>query len=219
MSLNHIITIDGGAASGKSSTSRALADRLNLLHVDTGSYYRSITHALLQTGCDPENLESVKEALQKIELGYEVVGRMSQILLNGEKLGDSQIRSEEVNAAVSKFASIPIVRAKLLQYQRDHACIFEKEGFDGLVMEGRDIGSVVFPKAKMRFFLEADEVTRQARRAKEGQIDSIKERDQMDSNRKSAPLKVPEGAERVDTSNMTLDEVVEHIANRVSQEI
>ena len=212
---SHIISIDGGAASGKSSTSRALAERLNLLHVDTGSYYRSLTWALMQQDCDPEDIGSIVAALDKIQLGYTIEGRRSCILIDGKTLGDEQIRSESVNANVSKFASIAEVRSKLLDYQRSHAEIYKKEGYKGLVMEGRDIGSVVFPSAKHRFYLHADEATRQARRVKEGQVDSIKERDKLDSSRKTAPLKVPEGAELVDTSNRTLQEVVDYIASRV----
>jgi CMP/dCMP kinase len=212
---SHIISIDGGAASGKSSTSRELAKRLNLLHVDTGSHYRSLTWALMQAGCDPDDTCGIVAALDKIRLGYTIKGRQSCILIDGETLTDAQIRSESVNGNVSKFASIAEVRSKLLDYQRSHADIYKKEGFNGLVMEGRDIGSVVFPDAKYRFYLHADEATRQARRVKEGQVDSIKERDKLDSSRKTAPLKVPEGAELVDTSHMTLLEVVDFIASKV----
>lgn len=213
---NQIITIDGGAASGKSSTSRALAERLNLLHVDTGSHYRSLTWALMDVGCDAGDLSQVSSALDQIELGYVVQNRQSRILINGKTLEDEQIRSAQVNKNVSIFASISIVRTKLLEYQRSQSGLPDKEGFAGLVMEGRDIGSVVFPDAEFRFYLNADEATRQARRAKEGQIDSIKERDKLDSSRKTAPLKVPEGAELVDTSHMTLDEVVDYIASKVN---
>ena len=212
---SHIISIDGGAASGKSSTSRALAERLNLLHVDTGSHYRSLTWALMEAGCDPEDSEGIEAALAEIDLGYSIQGRQARILIDGEALTDGQIRSESVNSNVSKFASIKEVRLKLLDYQRSFRGIYAKEGFEGLVMEGRDIGSVVFPEAKFRFYLQADEATRQARRMKEGQVDSIKERDKLDSSRKTAPLKVPEGAELVDTSDMTLEEVVDYIASKV----
>ena len=217
MITDNIITIDGGAASGKSSTSRLLAEHLNLLHVDTGSHYRSLTHALMDAGCDPENLPQVFEGLANIALGTEIEQRQAKILINGNSLSDDQIRSELVNQNVSKFASIPEVRSKLLDYQRSQADGFATAGFEGLVMEGRDIGSVVFPDAKHRFYLFADPATRQARRAKEGQIDSIQERDKLDSGRKTAPLKVPEGATLVDSSDMSLQEVVEHIASLIFQ--
>jgi len=219
MSDQNIITIDGGAASGKSSTSRLLAERLNLLHVDTGSHYRSLTFALMAVGCHAEQLNEVIAGLDQLKLDSRVEGRQSKILINGESLTDEEIRSEAVNQNVSKFASIPEVRKKLLNYQRSQAQVYGPEGFAGLVMEGRDIGSVVFPDAPFRFFLYADPATRQARRELEGQVDSIQERDKLDASRKTAPLKVPEGATLVDSSFMTLEEVVEHIAGLVSNHL
>lgn len=218
MSKLFIVSIDGGAASGKSSTSRLLAARLNLLHVDTGSHYRSLTYALMNENCDPANLDEVVAGLAAIELGSMIEARQSRILINGKVLTDEQIRSEAVNQMVSKFASIAEVRTKLLNYQRSQATFFEAAGFDGLVMDGRDIGSVVFPDAPYRFYLIADEATRQARRSKEGQVDSIKERDKIDSGRTTAPLKVPEGAIVIDTSSMTLVQVVDFIARRIQEQ-
>lgn len=212
---SRIISIDGGAASGKSSTSRLLAERLNLLHVDTGSHYRSLTWALMEAACDADDLAGIIATLRNLELGYAIKNRQSKILIDGRALGDAQIRSGKVNQNVSRFAAVAEVRSKLLEYQRSHADIYQKEGFDGLVMEGRDIGSVVFPDARFRFYLHADEKTREARRANEGLVDSIKERDKIDSSRKTAPLKIPEGAELVDTSHMTLEEVVDYIASKV----
>lgn len=215
--IRNIITIDGGAASGKSSTSRLLADRLNLLHVDTGSHYRSLTYALMEAGCDPKQLEQVKRGLDLIQLGSRIEERQSKIEVNGRVLTDEQIRSEQVNQNVSEFASIPEVRTKLLNYQRSQADVYEGAGFNGLIMEGRDIGSVVFPSAPYRFYLQADAATRQARREQEGQVDSIQQRDKMDAGRKTAPLKVPEGAVLVDNSKMNLEEVVEHIAGLIAE--
>ena len=215
--MRNIITIDGGAASGKSSTSRLLSERLNLLHVDTGSHYRSLTYALMESGCHAEDIGEVKAGLEKIVLGSRIESRQSKIEVNGEVLTDEQIRSEQVNQNVSKFASIPEVRTKLLNYQRSQADVYEQAGFEGLVMEGRDIGSVVFPDAPHRFYLQADAATRQARREQEGQVDSIHQRDKLDAGRKTAPLKVPDGAVLVDSSDMTLEEVVDHIAALVAE--
>lgn len=215
MSMDRIITIDGGAASGKSSTSRLLAERLNLLHVDTGSHYRSLTFALMEDGCDPKNSVEVCAGLQRINLDSRIEGRQSKVLINGSLLEDAQIRSEVVNQNVSDFASSPEVRAKLLHYQRSQVELCEPGGFAGLVMEGRDIGSVVFPNAPWRFYLQADAATRQARREMEGQVDSIQQRDQIDASRKAAPLKIPEGAILIDTSDLSLEQVVEHIATEV----
>jgi cytidylate kinase len=107
------------------------------------------------------------------------------------------------------------VRQALFDYQRSQADVARDEGFAGLIMEGRDIGSVIFPDAEHRFFLEADEATRAARRAKEGQTDSIAERDKMDKARKNAPLICPQGATRINTGPRTLEEVIQHIIERI----
>ena len=113
-----------------------------------------------------------------------------------------------MNAVVSNFAAIAEVREFLKNYQRSMREFAAENGFAGLIMEGRDIGSVIFPDANARIFLDADEETRAARRAAEGITDSIKKRDALDRNRKVAPLVCPEGAVRIDTSHLTKDEVV-----------
>ena len=206
--------MDGGAAVGKSSTSRALAERLNLMHVDTGGHYRTLTSALLKAGVTPEDA-SVAERLSAMQLQTALDGRSAHLSVNDEVPAEGDIRSPEVNASVSKFAAIPAIRQALFDYQRGQAEVALTEGFAGLIMEGRDIGSVIFPDADHRFFLEADEATRTARRAKEGQTDSIADRDKMDTSRKNAPLICPEGATRVDTGPRTLEEVVDHIIGQI----
>ncbi|WP_309382359.1 (d)CMP kinase [Cerasicoccus frondis] len=211
-----IIAVDGGAASGKSSTSRLVAERLNLMHVDTGSHYRAVTFALLQAGVSPDDEAAVAEKLQGLPLDTQLVGRSARIALAGKVPSENDLRSDAVNATVSPYAAIPAVRQFLFNYQRSQAGIAQAEGFAGLIMEGRDIGSVIFPDATLRIFLEADAATRSQRRAAEGQTDSIEARDKIDSSRKTAPLTCPEGAERIDNSNLTLEEVVDEIVNRVS---
>ena len=206
-----IVAIDGGAASGKSSSSRTLSDRFNLLHVDTGSFYRAITAEMLRRGVKADDLGAVKSALAGITLGTRVEGRSAQMEIGGRVAGD-EIRSREVNDHVSHFAAIPEVRTALLAYQRGQADVAQQRGFRGLVMEGRDIGSVIFPDADLRFFLHADPVERARRRASEGQHDSIAERDRLDSSRKTAPLACPPGAVSIDTTHVSLPEVVEKIA-------
>ncbi len=205
-----IIAIDGGAAVGKSSTSKVLAERLDLMHVDTGAHYRTLTAALLADGVQPNDPE-LDRRLETLDLNTQLAGRSARLSINGVVPEDAAIRSPEVNASVSKFAAIPLIRQALFEYQRDQAEVARQAGFAGLIMEGRDIGSVIFPDAAYRFFLEADEATRAARRAKEGQTDSIADRDKMDTNRKNAPLICPDGAIRVDTGPRTLEEVIEHI--------
>lgn len=210
-----LVTIDGGAAAGKSSTSRALAAQLELMHVDTGAHYRTLTYALLAAGADPNDEPSVTTLIQKINLGTTLIGQTAHLSIDGKVPSDSDIRSPEVNTHVSKFAAIAAVRSYLFDYQRSQTQVAQDHNYQGLVMEGRDIGSVIFPEAKHRFFLYADEATRAARRAKEGQSDSIAERDKRDSQRKTAPLVCPEGATRINTGPQTLQEVVATISAHI----
>jgi cytidylate kinase len=212
-----IIAIDGGAATGKSSTSRAVAERLSLMHVDTGAHYRTLTYALLQAGATPDAPERVAQLLDTLQLGTTIEGRSARLSMNGNVPADSEIRSPEVNANVSKFAAIAAVREFLFNYQRSQAQVARDHAqFNGLIMEGRDIGSVIFPNAEHRFFLFADEATRAARRAKDGQTDSIAERDKRDSQRKTAPMVCPDGATRVDTGPLPLEGVVDHLCAIIS---
>ena len=210
----HIVAIDGGAASGKSSTARAVSERFNLLHVDTGSFYRAVTYKLLEAGAAPDDPAAVAAALGSLALGTRVEGRSARMEIGGWTPGD-EIRSAAVNENVSRFAALPAVRRFLFDYQRGQAEVARQHGFRGLVMEGRDIGSVIFPEATFRFFLVASPEARAARRAAEGQTDQIHLRDRLDSQRKTAPLVCPPGATAIDSTHLTLEQVVE----RVSAEI
>ena len=211
-----IIAIDGGAATGKSSTARAIAGRLNLMHVDTGAHYRTVTYALLNESADPEAPERIPDYLKSLKLATIIEQRSAYLSINGRRLNDMEIRSPEVNAGVSKFAAIQSVRDFLFEYQRSQVQVARDQGnFDGLVMEGRDIGSVIFPDADFRFYLSADEATRAARRKQEGQVDAIAERDQQDKGRKHAPLVCPKGAIRIDTGKLNLEAVVNYICETI----
>lgn len=211
-----LVAIDGGAASGKSSTARALSERFHFMHVDTGSYYRAITAELLRQGAKAEDHGAVQSVLTRLELGTRVSGRSAQMEIGGRVVPEAEIRSPAVNAAVSHFAAIPEVRTKLLAYQRGQADVARAHAFRGLVMEGRDIGSVIFPDADFRFFLHADPVERARRRAQEGQTDSIAERDRLDSSRKTAPLTCPTGATDIDSTLLTLPEVVDRVSAAIA---
>jgi cytidylate kinase len=200
--------VDGGAASGKSSLARALAQRFNFLHVDTGAHYRAVTLALRQAGVAPENAAAVDAALARLPLDTRVDGQAARIALAGQVPEAAALRGEEVNASVSRFAALPAVRRFLFEYQRSQAQVARARGFAGLVMEGRDIGSVIFPDANLRLFLTADADTRARRRAAEGQADAVAERDRLDSARATAPLTCPPGAMVIDSSHLNLDEVV-----------
>jgi len=213
-----IIAIDGGAASGKSSSSKILAERFNLLHVDTGSFYRHITYELLRLGVPHTNLAKLKGALASLDFSTRLNGRSAQMLIGGEP-ASSEIRGQNVNDHVSHYAAIPEVRHTLLGYQRGQVDVARQHGFRGLVMEGRDIGSVIFPAADFRFFLHADPAERAKRRAKEGGQDSIAERDRLDSSRKASPLTCPAGAIDIDSTFISLEQVVEKMSALIAPKL
>jgi cytidylate kinase len=213
-----IVAIDGGAASGKSTAARALSERFHLLHADTGSYYRAVTAELLRRGVPSGDAAAIRVAVAALALGTRVTGSSAEIEIDGRAPGE-EIRGPAVNAAVSHFAAVPELRAALLAYQRGQAEVARSRGFRGLVMEGRDIGSVIFPDAALRFFLHADPAERARRRAGEGQQDSVVERDRLDSTRKIAPLACPPGAVAIDTTHLTREEVVGRIAAEVASHL
>ena len=205
------VAVDGGAASGKSSTAKVVARDLGLLHVDTGAHYRSVTRALLDAGARAEEAASVLPALARLRLGSEISGISSCVTLDGRRPVDASLRTEDVNASVSQFAALPAVRNFLLAYQRSQVELGQAAGFAGVIMEGRDIGSVVLPQAAVRVFLQADPVARAQRRAAEGQTDAVARRDLLDSTRATAPLVCPEGATRIDNTDLSLVEVVAQV--------
>ena len=214
-----IVAIDGGAASGKSTSSKVLADRFNLLHVDTGSFYRGVTAEFLRRGVAASDLTAVRAATEQLGFGTRLHGRSAAMEIGGRVVPDAEIRSKIVNDNVSHFAAIPEVRTALFGYQRGLADFAREKNFRGVVMEGRDIGSVIFPNADLRFFLHADPVERARRREKEGGDDSIVERDRIDSTRKTAPLACPVGAQSIDTTHLTPAQVVETLATPIAARI
>jgi CMP/dCMP kinase len=211
-----IVAIDGGAASGKSSTSRTLSERFHLLHADTGSYYRAVTAELLRRHVTPEDIAGVQNALADISFTTRVTGRNAEIELSGHTIPDAEIRSAEVTGHVARFAAIPAVRAALLDYQRSQAETARHHGFRGLVMEGRDIGSKIFPDADFRFFLFADPIERARRREQQGLHDQVAKRDTLDSQRLQESL---QGAVLIDGTHLTLAEVVDKIASPIATKL
>jgi len=208
-----IVAIDGGAASGKSSSSRTLSERFNLLHVDTGSFYRALTAELLRLGVSAPDLTSVKSALAGLQFGTRVTGRSAEMEINGRVVPDAEIRSRDVTSWVATFAAIPDVRVALLDYQRSQAETARKHSFRGLVMEGRDIGSKIFPDADLRFFLFADPNERARRREQQGLQDQVAKRDTLDSQRLTESLR---GATVIDSTFLTLEQVVEQMAGAIA---
>lgn len=209
-----VVAIDGPAGSGKSTVAKRLAAALELDYLDTGAMYRSVTFAVLAQGLDPDgDPEAIAEVARSSEIDVRSDGT---VLVNGMDV-TTQIRGPEVTRAVSAVASIPDVRAELVSRQREWA-----RRRNGGVMEGRDIGSVVFPDAKLKVYLDASPDVRAARRAGEvADLDydtvaaDLARRDAYDAGRSADPLMRADGALEVDTSHLTIDEVVELLSARL----
>jgi cytidylate kinase len=203
MSQTHrAVAIDGPAASGKSTVARRLAESLGLVMVNSGAMYRAVTWQVLQEGVDPKDSAAVLEAMSRMEIDCGVENGLSTISINGRLL-TTEIRCAEVNDHVSKVASIPELRERLVAMQRDY--LDEND----VVMEGRDIGSVVFPDTPFKLYISASEAVRAARRAKDGEADAVARRDAEDSQRKASPLKVSDGSIVIDSSDLTIEGTVE----------
>jgi cytidylate kinase len=201
-STHFAIAIDGPAASGKSTLARLLAKRLGLIMVNSGAMFRAITWAALRENIDPHDHAAIVGLLERIRIDCGSDGIMSTIAIDGIEPGD-ELRGEAINANVSTIAAIPEVREKLISLQRGYL------DHDSIVMEGRDIGSVVFPDTPYKIYVDAAEHIRAARRGDDGEVDSIAKRDAADSKRKTAPLIVAEGATILDNSDHTIESGVD----------
>ncbi|MHC4844870.1 MAG: (d)CMP kinase [Planctomycetota bacterium] len=216
-----VIAIDGPAGSGKSAASRRLAAALGYGHLDSGALYRAVTWAALGHGT-PDEDAALTALARTLNLDIDPSGRL---VMNGAEIPDPALRSPEVTGYVSRVSAVPGVREALLDVQRGLA-----RRVPGLVAEGRDIASVVFPEAAHGFYLDARPEVRAARRAAQGEEGgggasltevqaAIDARDRLDSGRAVAPLTQAEGALRVDTSDMDLDQVVEHLLGLVGERV
>ena len=212
-----IIAIDGLSGSGKSSTAKLLAKEMNYKYLDSGAMYRAVTLYIIENSIDYKNLKMLKTILDKIELEFikDKVSGSYEIHLNNKNV-EQNIRSKKVSELVSEISKISIIRKKLVQMQRT---IGDKKG---IVMEGRDIGTVVFPRAELKIFMQADLNIRAKRRFNEfeklGKKISLEEvksnlidRDNKDSNREDSPLKVTSNSLILDTTSITLEEQIEFI--------
>lgn len=206
------IAIDGPAASGKSTVAKLIAKELGYTFINTGSMYRAVTWYALQQGIDPSDREAVKAILANIPLSFEKNGSVSTIRCN-DRLLNEELTQPSTNRYVSSVAAIPEVRSLLVQKQREY------NAEEPVVMEGRDIGTVVFPDTQFKYFVTASEEVRAARRAKEGLTDSIAERDRQDARRSCAPLIQAKDATLVDTSDMSIGEVVSFIVNDINKKL
>lgn len=197
-----IIAIDGPAASGKSTVARRVAAALQCVFVNSGEMYRAFTWWVLHNKIDPQDTEAVIKLLNETTFSTGEENLIGTITVQGQRLDDSQLKNDAINGSVSAIAAIPEVRARLVAEQRGYA------SFETLVMEGRDIGTVVFPDTPYKFFIDAAPEIRAARRSKEGIADSVEARDLADSMRVASPLKVAKDAMVVDSSYLDIDEVV-----------
>ncbi|MCH8526761.1 MAG: (d)CMP kinase [Kiritimatiellae bacterium] len=216
-----VVAIDGPSASGKSTVARGVAKALGALYVDSGAMYRGMTWKVLRAGVDPENEEAVREVMRDSTWSFETVDGAVRFTIDGEDPGE-EIRGEAVRDTVSYVARIPEVRTFIVDRIRG------MRGMGKLVVEGRDIGTVVFPDTAWKFYLDADPDERARRRnaeliatesgtSVEAVLANLKMRDHIDSTRKTAPLQVAPGAVVVDTTHLTLEQVVEQILGRIRE--
>ena len=210
-----IIALDGAAGSGKSTTAQAICKKYKYIHVDTGLHYRAVSLHLLNLNISAEDAPEYLLSSPLI-LSSKLDGFSVQLFIDGVHYPISELRTERMNREVSYYARLPEVRSLLLDYQRRLPDFGKKLGFSGVIMDGRDIGSVILPDADLKIYLHADLEVRQNRRLSDGERDSISARDQMDSTRKVAPLACPEDAFSIDTSELPLDQVLQLISHRIS---
>lgn len=216
-----MIAIDGPASSGKSTTARLVAKRLGYLYLDTGAMYRAITLKALRTGVDLDNEKALEELARNSSLEMRLEDEVPRVFLDGQEV-TSQIRSREVSDEVSKVSAYPGVRRAMVSLQRQ----FAKEA--GVVAEGRDMGTVVFPDADLKIFLTCDLAERTKRRyleLKSQGLDSsaervrtnLQSRDRIDSTREDSPLLKADDAVVVDTTDLTIEEQVEEVLRHLGR--
>ena len=207
---HRVIAIDGPAASGKSSVARELARRLGFVYVNSGAMYRAVTWYVLEHNVDPTDSDRIIELVESARITCDLRNNQSRILIDDVDPAD-HLRDDRVNDGVSLVSRVPRVREILVAKMRNYA-----RGHD-LVMEGRDIGSVVFPDTPYKFYIDASPEVRSQRRARQGERDAIAMRDHADSSRRASPLVVAQDAEVIDTSNMSIAAVVDEIIRRLGQ--
>ena len=215
--MGYNVAIDGPAGAGKSTIAKLVAKEKGYIYVDTGAMYRGLAIHFIKRGLKAEDIQGIVEACKDAEVSIVYENDVQQIYLNGENV-TAMLRTEEVGNMASKTSAIPAVREKLLELQRTQAR--EKD----VIMDGRDIGTNILPNADVKIYLTASVETRATRRYKEllekGEncvyeeiAQDIKERDERDMNREIAPLKQAEDAILVDSSEMTIEEVVKTICS------
>jgi cytidylate kinase len=208
MSNHTVITIDGPAASGKSTVAREVASRIGFVLVNTGAMYRAVTWWILENGVSVEDESAILKLLDDTKFEWGIDGMESSIRINDID-PTPYLSRESVTKNVSALASLSGVRGKLVEVQRDYANRFN------VVMEGRDIGSVVFPDTRFKFYIDASPEVRAKRRAAQGIPDEIASRDRFDSSRKQSPLRRAPDADVIDSSQLTIEGVVGEVIGRL----
>lgn len=214
------IALDGPSGAGKSTVAKALAKRLDIIYLDTGAMYRSLAYVAVKQGLDVNDEAAVKPMLDNLDMKI-ITGDSQQIIVNGENVTPF-IREHYVSKAASDISALPSVRIKLDELQREIA------KNDCVVLDGRDIGTYVLPDAKYKFFITATPEVRAKRRfdelkakgdapSYEKVLEDIKVRDYNDSHRAFAPLKQADDAVLVDTTNMSIDEVIDFVLNKMEK--
>ena len=218
-----IVAIDGPAASGKSTAALGVAKALNITHLDTGSMYRAVTFGLISNQIRFEDIKAVEYFLESLKLRFSKSKKRTDLILNDKNVTDL-IRNNIISENVSEVSAIKIIREFMVRIQREMASDTD------CILEGRDIGTVVFPNADFKFFVTADEKSRASRRLNDlvdsgdknvselnSVLEDLKVRDHKDSTRIHSPLKKAEDALVIDTTHLTINEVVEKIVNTVNQ--
>jgi cytidylate kinase len=205
-----VIAIDGPAASGKSSVARELSRRLGFAYVNSGGIYRAITWYVLQREIDPDDSQRIAQALQSVSIICRLCQNESRTLVDGMDPAE-HLRDDGVNRSVSRVSRFALVRQIVAQQ------LHELARENDLVVEGRDIGSVVFPDTPYKFYVDASPSVRLRRRAAQGERDEIMARDQADSSRAISPLVIAKDAEVIDTSHLSIEGVVAQIMARLRE--
>lgn len=216
-----IVAIDGPAGSGKGTITKLVGEKLNLIHIDTGAMYRCVALECLRKGIDITELTKIENVLSNIKISFKKENNIQKVYLNGEDVSEA-IRTVDVDNSVAKFAALKIVRDKMTPLQRDMG------KNNNIIMEGRDIGTVVFPNADVKIFLDCSVEERARRRYRqdiqngikisyEEVLEAIKERHKLETERDIAPLIKAEDAVYIDNTNMTVEEVVEKIIDIIKR--
>ena len=219
--MGFIVAVDGPAGSGKGSITQIVAERLNLVTIDTGAMYRSVTLAMLEQNVGIDDLDKIVEILKNIKIEFKEEENTKKVFLNGKDV-TLKIRIKEVNEFVSPVSTIKIVREHLANLQREMAKTID------VIMEGRDIGTNVFPNADVKIYLDATPEERARRRFKQNEengikipfdeiLKNVKERDYIDSHREIAPLKKADEAIYIDSTGMTIEEEANEVIKIIEE--